>query len=667
MQLPQQQATAGQPVRLAPRPPDLAGREELLAALDARLSAGDGPVPRTVALCGLGGAGKTSVAVEYAYRHLDQAGVAWQFPAEDATVLAAGFGDLAAQLGARGPADSRDPVASVHAVLARFAAPWLLIFDNAADKASMAAFLPPAGPGRVLITSQNPTWPGQVLEVPVLDPDMAAGYLIGRTGDPDHHSARELAGELGGLPLALEQAAAYTQATGVSLAAYLAWFQQRRPAMLGRGEPAGYGKTVATTWQLALDKLEQSALPAAGLLRLLAFCAPETIPVRMLLQPRPSLIGQLGPVVAPLLVSLLEDPLTASDAIAALRRYSLISPPDPDGSVSMHRLVQAVTIEQMPAELAEAWHLAAAAAIEAAIPADPQPPQMWPACAALLPHARVALAAGSAGMMRIADYLGHSGSYTAARDLYQDVVAARIRAFGPDAPETLAARASLAHRTGKAGDAASARDQFAALLPVYLRVSDPDGPETLTTRARLARFTGEAGDAAAARDQFAALLPVYERARGPEHPETLATIRADLARFTGEAGDAAAARDQYTALLPVVKRVFGPDHPEVLSDRGNLARFTGEAGDPAGARDESAALLPISEQVLGPEHPNTLITRACLARFAGEAGNPAGARDQLAVLLPVMERVLGSEHPYTLAAQSNLAEWTHATEQPRTS
>ena len=97
------------------------------------------------------------MAVEYAYRHLAEVGVAWQFAAEDSTVLAAGFGELAAQLGVRGLADTRDPVASVHAVLARFPAPWLLIFDNAADMASVAAFLPPAGPGRVLITSQNPT------------------------------------------------------------------------------------------------------------------------------------------------------------------------------------------------------------------------------------------------------------------------------------------------------------------------------------------------------------------------------------------------------------------------------------------------------------------------------------------------------------------------------
>ena len=115
----------------------LVGREALLKELDARLSADGSPAPRTVALCGLGGAGKTSVAVEYAYRHLAEAGVAWQFPAEDATVLAARFGELADQLGVRDLADARDPVASVHAVLAAYPVGWLLIFDNAPDRASV--------------------------------------------------------------------------------------------------------------------------------------------------------------------------------------------------------------------------------------------------------------------------------------------------------------------------------------------------------------------------------------------------------------------------------------------------------------------------------------------------------------------------------------------------
>jgi len=113
-------AVARKPVRLPPRPAFLAGREELLTDLDTKLMGDGDQGPRTVALCGLvGGAGKTSLAVEYAHRHLGEVEVAWQFAAEDVTVLAAGFAELAAQLGAQDLPGTRDPVASVHAVLAR--------------------------------------------------------------------------------------------------------------------------------------------------------------------------------------------------------------------------------------------------------------------------------------------------------------------------------------------------------------------------------------------------------------------------------------------------------------------------------------------------------------------------------------------------------------------
>jgi Tetratricopeptide repeat len=556
----------GKPVRLPPRLVFLAGRDELLAEVGARLTAGDDPVPRLVTLCGLGGAGKTSLAVEYAHRHLAEVGVAWQFAAEDATVLAAGFGELAAQLGVRGLADARDPVASVHAVLAGFAAPWLLIFDNVADLASVAAFLPPAGPGRMLITSQNPAWPGQMLDVPMLDQDVAADFLVNRTGDLDRRAARALADELGGLPLALEQAAAYIWATGGTLAGYLALFRQRRAEMLARGEPTGYDKTVASTWGLAFDRL-QTAPGAVGLLRLVAFFAPEAVPLRLLLQPREGLADQLGRDVAPVLVPLLEDQLAAGDAVAALRRYSLVSPPA-DGAVSVHRLVQAVTLDQMPGDLAAAWRQAAAAVIEAAMPDDPLQPGTWPVYVLLLPHAQVALADDSDGMARVATYLGASGSFAAARDLQRRVLDARERVLGAEHLHTLAARYGLAYWTGRAGDRAAARDLFAALLPVEERVLGQEHPDTLAARHNLANWSGEAGDRAAARDLLAALLPVEERVLGQEHPSTLAA-RHDLADWTGRAGDPAAARALFAKLLPVRERVLGPEHPDTLSTRSN--------------------------------------------------------------------------------------------------
>jgi hypothetical protein len=653
----QRPGVTGKPVRLANPPSLLAGREDLLADLHARLTGGDGRGPRTVALCGFGGAGKTSVALAYAHRHLAEVGMAWQLAAEGPAVLADGFGQLAAQLGARDVADTRDPVASVHGVLAAFPHEWLLIFDNAPDRASVEAFLPPAGPGRVLITSQSALWScGQALEVQVLHTAVAAGFLADRTSDPDRQAAWDLAGVLGGLPLALEQAAAYVEASGDSLAAYLALFLRRRPDLLGRGEPTGYPQTVATTWRLAFEDLQHAAPGAAGLLRLLAFCAPEAVPLRLLLQPRPGLAGRLGQKVAPVLAPLLDDRLAAGDAIAALRRYSLISPPA-DGSVSVHRLVQAVTADQMPAKLAQAWRQAAAALIETAIPADTTLPEAWPVCAQLLPHAQAALADDSAGMARIANYLGRSGSYAPARDLQQKVVEARERVLGPEHSQTLDARGPLAYWIGLAGDAAAARDLLAALLPVRERVLGPEHPDTLIARGSLAHWTGVAGDAAAARDQYAALLPVHERVLGREHPETL-IARGNLALWAGEAGDPAAARGQYAALLPGLERVSGPEHPETLIARANLAHWTGLAGDAAAARDLLAALIPVCERVLSPEHPHTLIARANLAHWTGKAGNAAAARDLLAALLPVCERVLSPEHPHTLNTRDWLAGWT---------
>jgi hypothetical protein len=693
----------GKPVRLLPRPECLAGRDDLLTGLHVRLSSGADSRPRTVALCGLGGAGKTSVAVEYAHEHLDEVGLAWQFAAENPAVLAAGFGVLAAQLGLQDVARTQDPVASVHNVLAGFSAGWLLVFDNAPDLASVQRFLPPAGPGRILITSQNPNWPhGQSLPVPVLEADVAADFLITLTSDQDEQAARELARELDGLPLALAQAAAYILATGGTLARYLALFTRRRPDLLRRGEPAGYSRTVATTWSLAFGQVEKSAPPAVGLLRLLACCAPEPVPLSLLLQPRPGLAGRFGAEVAPVLEPLLEDPLAADDAIAALHRYSLVTPAG-DGRVSVHRLVQAVTVDQMAGDLLAQWRQAAAAVIEAAIPASTDAPQAWPLFALLLPHAQAALAEDSDGMARAAEYLGHSGSPAAARDLTRRIMDARSRALGPEHPGTLVTRNNLARWTGKAGDPAAARDQAAALLPIVERVSGPEDPGTLAVRANLASMTRAARDPAGARDQFVTLLPIIERVLGPGHLDTL-TVREALAWSTGEAGDKTGARDQFAALLPIRARVLGPDHPDTriahdhlaywtgesgdaagardqyaalltarervrglerrhtLGVRGHLARWTGEAGDAAGARDQYAALLAESERVRGPEHRHTLGVRGHLARWTGEAGDPAAARDQFAALLPMQERVLGPDHPKTLATRGDLADWTKKAE-----
>ena len=426
---------AGLPVRLGPRPAVLAGREGLLGDLDRRLAVGGGrPGPRVAVLCGLGGAGKTSLAIEYAHRHLGEVEVCWQFAAEDPGVLAAEFGVLAAQLGARDLVDARDPVAAVHAVLARAQDGWLVIFDNVTDRASVERFVPPTGDGRVVITSQSQHWPpGRAIDVPVLDTQVAADFLVNRTGEPDWGAAQELAGGLGGLPLALEQAAAFMQATGTTLGGYLQLFRTRQHDLLARGGSAGHPADVAATLGLALSRLAGESSTAAGLARLLAFLAPEPVPLPLLLADQDG-AGPLGSGAAAVLGPLLGDPVALWDAVAALRRYSLVTLAG-SGLVLVHRLVQAAIRAQLTTQEAAQWEKAAAALVDAAIPQNVHLSAAWRACEALLPHALAVLSPASAGLRLIAHSLGYSGSYPAARDLFQ-LIATVSQADESTAPRT---------------------------------------------------------------------------------------------------------------------------------------------------------------------------------------------------------------------------------------
>jgi hypothetical protein len=305
---------------------------------------------------------------------------------------------------------------------------------------------------------------------------------------------------------------------GTSLAGYAGLFRERQAELLARGEAAGHREHVAATLGLALSKLEADA-PAAGLMRLLAFLAPDPVPLGLLLA-GPDATDELPAGVAQVVGPLLGDSLAIGDAVAALRRYSLVTVVG-DGLVLSHRLVQAVILDQMHADRAAEWRQAAAVLIEAAIPADTDPPESWPVCAVLVAHARTTLSNASDGMERIANYLGRSGSYCAARDLQQRIADAYGQALGTDHPKTLTAQSDLTSWIARAGDSAGARDQLAALLPVEERIVGADHPSTLTTRHSLAFWTGVAGDPVSARDRYAVLLPIEERIRGAEHPATL--------------------------------------------------------------------------------------------------------------------------------------------------
>lgn len=188
--------------------------------------------------------------------------------------------------------------------------------------------------------------------------------------------------------------------------------------------------------------------------------------------------------------ALCRDDLAVDDAVAALRRHSLIGPPG--NTFGIHRLVQAVTRNRMSRDDDQAWRHIAAALVDAAVPQDTSTREAWPVCRLLLPHAQTVSDPLGRPMWRLATSLGASGDYAAARAQWHTLTDAHAILLGPEHPETLTDRANLAYWTGLAGDAVAARDLFAALLPVLEKVSGPEHPDTLTARANHAHWTGKA-------------------------------------------------------------------------------------------------------------------------------------------------------------------------------
>jgi hypothetical protein len=322
---------------LPPRNRTFTGREGLLTRLHQQLTAGEVGASRPVAvlagaLYGLGGVGKTQLALEYAHRYGADYDVVWWIPSENSLTIPTMLARLARRLGLAIQGDQEELVELVLDAL-RARDRWLLVFDNAEQPEELARWLPSAGGGHVLVTSRHPAWGAlaQPIRVDVLDRAEAVALLLRRTSDQNQASAAQLAEQLGDLPLALEQAAAYLERTGMPLAVYLAAYQRRRQQLLAKGRPVAYHGQVETTWQLSIDRVDPAGVE---LLQLCAFLAPEAIPLDLFAAASDRLPAALAAAVAE------EGELAVEEAAGACYRYSLIAR-DHSG-IRVHRLVQQV-------------------------------------------------------------------------------------------------------------------------------------------------------------------------------------------------------------------------------------------------------------------------------------------------------------------------------------
>ena len=314
------------------RNPAFAGREEQLARIRQAL-AGEGGRAAVQALHGMGGVGKTQLAIEYAHRHSGDYDVTWWLDSENTALMTQQYADLAEHLGA---ARKGLPVDAVRRALLsdlHRRPRWLLVFDNAEDPAFLRDWLP-SGPGHVIITSRSQDWAELAAPIPVevLPRPESVELLRARVPGITTGDAETLAGALGDLPLALAQAAAFLAGTRMPAAGYTQLLKDRAAALLSKGKPLTYRDTLSAATALACDRLRASDKDAASLAEICAFLAPEPVPVGWLVTAAGKLPGGLP--------ARLPDPLERDDLVAALTRTSLARLND-DG-LTMHRLTQAI-------------------------------------------------------------------------------------------------------------------------------------------------------------------------------------------------------------------------------------------------------------------------------------------------------------------------------------
>lgn len=654
---------------------EVVGREDELIALRVGFTCAQrSPLPVLRVLTGLGGVGKTTLARAYAQRYQDQYELVWWVRAEDPDAVPGEFRALLDILTPQYAERTHDPVQALHAVLANRRKPWLLVIDNIAEPNALRGLLPAVGTGDVLITSRAGHWPDRriVLPVPPLTQPHAIQLVTALSGDPDQTSAALLASELGCLPLALAQAGCYVAHNAFDLASYLALYRRRRAELHQRGHAPDYPATVATTWQLAFDQLTPRA---RALLNLLAWYASDAIPLDRLLTTDADHLA-LPEQIEVLLQPLMVDELCQHRVVTELISYGLLTRAEPRGSVTVHRLVQAVTADQLTASNHHnAWIIAAATLLDAASPrwhATKGPKCLGGRVAitlwqSLQTHVRTVIEHLSPDQVvslnlryLLADWIGWAGDFARGRMLAAAVAKDMSRVLGPDHQDALAARLNLAYWTGEAGDIVLARELGAAVAKDMTQAFGADHRLTLFAWGNVARWTALSGEVGRARVLIAALVERMTGMIGADDPDTLVG-RAHLARWTGEAGDVVGARELAAAVVEDDNRVLGPDHRHTLAARANLARWTAEAGDATRARELAAALVEDDTRVLGPDHRHTLLARAHFAQWTGEAGDVVRARELAAGLVEDDKRVLGPEHRYTLLARAHLARWTGET------
>jgi len=679
------------------RNPSFTGRAEALEDLETRLAGG--PVA-VVAVRGLGGVGKSQLALEYAHR-MRQSGryrLAGWVRADSRVTIAEDMAALAPLLGLPEKKTIGKTAAQVVRALASLP-DWLLVFDNAQNPDDLAGMLPGGG-GHVLITSRNRVWGGIATQVDLgeFSRPESVKFLRERSKSDEPEAAAELADELGDLPLALAQAAAYVDTRSMTIHTYLESY--RDPVLAHRLRDIGlnsaeYPASVARTWLLSIRQLSDERRAAVELLQLCAFLDPDDIDL--------DLFSAGSAETGDVLSRVLGDRREREETVGALAATSLVTVPA-ENHLRVHRLVQAVTRDQLDDDQAAEWAKRALNLVTAISPPDPADYRSWPVYAKLAPH--IEAVAGHASsypfleegiilLRKLGVYLSESGQVRAARTIFERCLRISMAAYGPEHPEVGRAHGNLGEVQFQQGERANARASIERALAIFLEaygpghlevaralgnlsiiqrdlwelenarvnlkraleifqaVSDPDHRDLTHTFVNLGVVQLRLGELRDARASFERALTISEAADRPDHPEAARAL-IGLGGVQMRQGELEHARTSLERALTISEKVYGADNPEVATALINLAAVQTRQGELGNARARVERALNALQEAYGSDHPEVASALVHLGAVQLELGEPEDARASIERALVIRETAYGSDHPEVASALINL-------------
>lgn len=653
------------------RNPYFTGRERVLTQLheqlSARLRGQQSSHPTTiVALSGMGGIGKTQTAIEYAYRYSDTYSAVLWARADSGEALFADFVGIAQQLrlidaSEASAEQASQAVAAVTNWLATHTR-WLLILDNLDDFALLYRFIPPTGPGSILLTTraQSTGTHARRLELEQMTVEEGIRFLLARSklyasgasseeiSEADRIEALDIYHQLDGLPLALDQAGAFIEETGCTLFHYIELVRERRSMLLGqRGEgDLFHPEPVTTTIQLAIDKVERVNPAAVDLLRLCAYLHADSVS---------------------------EELLAAYDLdtlVAALRRYSLVSRNADQHALSLHRLVQAVVMDNLEPQMQRACAEQALAAVNRAFPNGDKVTN-WPRCERLLPHVSACLQhieqweLASPEAARLLDqsgvYLFMHGQYALAARILR--MALLIRETRQEDEQSALAETlnTLASCYLFQGDFAQAEPLFTRVLTSCEALHGPYHADVANALNNLALLFIHRGLYIQAEVCLERAMSIWNRLeeekqeKQEQHPDLARTFN-NLALLYHHQGRMREAEHYYLRGLAIWEAIHGPSHPDLAVHLNNLAMLYFQMHNDAQAEPLFQRALEIREKTLGPEHPAIAHSLTYLARSYQRQWKYAEAELLFKQALKIRRRALGPEHPETAHSLSSLAK-----------